>query len=271
MLTALPLSAHEFWVEPNHEFGQENSLQLTYLNGHGFAGDVQMPHGDTTRKISVETSSAIQNIGKQQQFYSEESLTLKELPADSRAIGLELTESVHRYNTLADFAQFAREEGHPWAATKHKQRDLPEVGFSELVRRYTKTLLCMDDGNGDSPVMGLGVEWLVSDTSIVSYGKNKTWGAKLLVDGKVTRNHPLHVFYRAENGAVRVSKHTTDRSGWVDIPDYGSGEYLLNTVVLGTPSIRESLKFGTVWESRWGSVLFDTSRECDMESGEIRS
>lgn len=268
--------AHEFWLEPE-PYKDTGPLTLNFYNGEGFAGRKVSMHAESTRRLTLHNAGRSTALDMPSDNRGSYSVTVPKPRAGTSVIVFESSPTLHRYENFQEFKTFTTAEGLDWAVGQHRRRQLPDDYFSEIVKRYTKTLICRGEPTGSDQVLGLDVEltamfnpFAQHDANDRSVENEQRWSVQLTLDQQAAKDHQITLFHRNASGQINLHRLKTDRNGVAKIPRLGQGDYLLNAVNLRTPSIRNSLRYGAVWESRWSTLLFSVGKHCN-EAGYTKS
>ncbi|MBX2826015.1 MAG: DUF4198 domain-containing protein [Gammaproteobacteria bacterium] len=273
-----PVLAHEFWLE-TAQSQQDSALYAKFYNGEGFRGESVAQQAQTTRHYYVYNDNTGTRTPIVQQATATTSQSLPQLAPGLSVIAYQSTDALHRYKSFQEFSHFARAEGLHWAIDSHRSRQLPESYFSEIVKRYSKALVCLDHATGSDRMLGLDLELTLKfnpfDKPInrtaqiqpVAAGDDLDWKVQLTSVRDRVQGTQITLFHRNPDGLVTSHRLRTDRDGIASIPELGAGDYLLNAVTLRAPSLRDSFKSGAVWESHWSSLTFSYGQACYHSGG----
>ncbi len=237
-VTALPLTAHEFWIEPG-SFALEPGAALSaqVLIGEGFRGAPQRfePRAfaraiwsgpDHAKELSIlpirDGAPRLAPFGSGQHILAVQSHPSTHVHASEAAFqayldGIGLTGRVN-------------------AAAASLRTDGQVI---EEYVRFSKTLIDVGPDPGSDRRTGLRHEWL-----------RETHGFRLYSGNRARADQPATLFCRTDaNGDVTISTWITDTSGQItpDLPP--GGQCLLNTVLLNRQPDGS-------WRSAWVSILF---------------
>ncbi|MHA7879887.1 MAG: DUF4198 domain-containing protein [Saccharospirillum sp.] len=246
-------SAHEFWIEPEQfELRSGRELRAQIRIGEAFSGDTHafFPHRfERFELINNDRTFSVQSrLGDrpaiQQRVTGDTLLTI-------------LYESRYDQLTYDDFEQFQaflELEGIGWVLDQHRTRGLPESGFSEVYRRFSKTLVAINSGQGQDQHQGMEFEWVLL-TNPYQPDRDSPLTAELSWQGEPMANALARVFIRTEN-SVDIQRLTTDEQGRVELPRVPGADYLVNAVHMVAPETDVAEQTGAVWESLWASLVF---------------
>ena len=251
-LSAIPASAHEFWIEP--ESGEVNpgdsivaDLKVgTMLNGESYpylsnrfraftvtvGGDTSTiagHDGDIPAMVEIAARPGLHIIANQ-------------------TVAFRLT-----YDDWSKFQDYLAYEGLGRFADLHHKRGLPESGFAERYTRYAKALVQVGPviASDTDAQSGMRFELVAEDNPYSP--KLQLLRVSLIWQGAPVANHQISIF--RNDGVVTRTTEMTDATGRASIPLSGDGEYLLNAVYLepvDAPPV--------VWESHWASMSFKLKR-----------
>ena len=153
------------------------------------------------------------------------------------------------YDDWSIFLQYLQEEGLQRFAAQHKERSLPEAGFSERYTRCVKALVQVGDvGSRDADiVVGMPLEF-VAQANPYRDGADQL-KVKLLWHGAPLTNWQINIF--RDTDAFAQSKIVTDDYGIAVVTLSGAGNYLLNATHL--EAVEDN---PIVWESYWATLSF---------------
>lgn len=163
----------------------------------------------------------------------------------------ETTPSTLVYREWKKFRTFAKHKDFPNIGARHRERGLPDDGFTESYTRHVKALVGVGTAEGEDLNAGMEVEFVALSNP---YTDDPSGGfAVALYYQDIPRiNAQVQVFDRAPNGIVTVTFERTNSAGQAIIPVQSGHEYLLDSVVLRTPT-----KDGeAVWETLWAGMTF---------------
>lgn len=176
----------------------------------------------------------------------------------SEADGLQIltwqsTPSTVGYRDFNDFVEFLKEEDLHWVVCRHRQRGLPDTGFSEAYSRYAKSLVQVGGGGRDRAT-GLAYEWVAQGNPYQPHDRLAAAVLPVLLLGqnKPLADTPVSIFRKTLSGEeVSSTVDRTDARGKVMIDISQRGEYLLSAVVMTEQDDHQQ-----PWHSRWVSLTF---------------
>jgi len=246
-------SAHEFWIGP-HDYrldpGQDVVADL--LVGQEFQGYRQAYIPDFTQRFEL--------IG------GERTVPVTSRAGDRPALsqplaGPGLWVIVHEtsdfrlfYDDAETFRTFVRHKDLRGTLEAHAARGLPAVGFSELYRRFAKSLVALGPGEGQDRQVGLRAE-LVAEVNPYAPGFDGQMRVRMLFEGAPRADQQIEVFERAATGEVAIATYATDAEGRAAIAVQRGREYLLDAVVM-LPLEADDPATDPVWHSLWASLSF---------------
>ncbi len=171
----------------------------------------------------------------------------------------ETKDKVITYQTLEKFKSFAEKKGYPKAGQRHLDRDLPEEKFKEIYRRYAKSIFTVGSCQGRDRRLGMAVEIIALTKPCAGSGEMVLQFER---DDRPWAEAYVTVMAKSlEGGAddVMESHHKTGADGRLRITTETAMAYLIDAVSLDAidPSTDAS---GAVWQTRWASLTFATSK-----------
>ena len=249
MVTA---AAHEFWLEPlNFKVAQGANLQAHIKVGEGLDGDTYafFPNNFERFDLTVNDSTGV----LKNRFAQKPAVDQASIESGLHILTYQSKPSRLRYKKREIFEKFLKAEGIEWVLQAHEERKLPPLDFTELYKRYAKSLIKVGDGKGQDRLMGLLFEWVVLDNPYTESDK-KAVTLQLYFDGKPFPNSIVNVFVRRGADEVKQIKLKTDTDGKVDVPVSEGGVFLINAVHMIEPDAAST--DGAEWMSLWASTTF---------------
>lgn len=242
--------AHEFWIAPlTYQIEEGAAFSAELRQGQNFIGGrfSYLPARFFSFDITHDGSTApvAGRIG--------------DLPA-IKSVQLEpgLTTITHyskptslEYDEFGKFEAFVTTHGLERLIARHRERDLPEQGFTERYRRTAKSLVQVGDAPGADTAVGMPYE-LVAEANPYQFGGD-TLPVRLLWQGQGEPRTVIQIFVEgSDTGPQRV---LTDDEGRAEIPIRPGVVYLLNAVhIIELEGVPE--ENNAVWESYWASLTF---------------
>lgn len=250
-LLALPLSAHEFWIEPR-EFQVETSepVEARFLNGQNFeGGELAYFQTQADRFDIVQNAQSAPYTGR-----------MGDIPAVQLPDGVQdgllvlAYESVPaslKYKTWQEFQAFADHKGFADIQERHRARGLPDKDFFETYSRHVKTLIGVGEAAGRDRALGLQTEIVALDNPY-RLADTRDLRVQVLYQGKPRDAAQLEVFDRAPDGQVTVTTQRTDADGMATVRVTPGHAYHLDSVVLRPAPDKDR----SVWRSLWAGLTF---------------
>ena len=254
IIMAQAVSAHEFWLEPlSFEIDSGSKLEANIKVGQMMDGETysyypnnferfDLTVGDTTKPVKgrFAQSPAVEQVVDKSGLHI---LTYQSRP------------STLRYESREIFESFLKNEGIEWVLEAHKKRGLPELEFTELYKRFAKSLIKVGDGAGQDRVMGLPIEWVVENNPYTTENLEAV-SLKLLYQDKPFVGSHVVVFTKLNDEVTRQT-FTTDKEGRVSIPTGKGGVFLVNAVHMIEPTKEQSGGKDAEWMSLWASTTYE--------------
>lgn len=249
--------AHEFWISPQTYQvapGGEIIAELRVgekLKGAGFP---YIP----TRTARFEILQGDTRLDPQARIGDRPAL---QRVVDTPGLAIvvhETADTFLQYPSWEKFEAFTSQKDFAWAQDMHRDRGLPEHGFTEVYRRYGKALVAVGDGAGADRPIGL-------DTEIVAlanpYTDELSGGlpVRVLHFGAPRSDVQVTLFARGADGTVSTSLHRTDGAGVAVLPMVAGTEYLVDSVIL--EPLEPAAEGDPVWYTLWASLTFRTPDE----------
>lgn len=245
--------AHEFWLEPlSFKIEQGANLQANIKVGQGLEGETYafFPTNFERFDLTVNgTTRLLKNRFAQKPAVDQasEGDGLHILTYQSRPSKL-------RYEKREVFEKFLKDEGLEWVLAAHEKRGLPPLEFTELFKRFSKTLIKVGDGKGEDRQMGLPFEWVVLTNPYTDPAIEKVT-AQLFFKGEPFPNSAVNVFIKRHDKVNQVQLKT-DEMGKVEVSVDEGGLFLINAVHMVEPQKALASSTGAAWMSLWASTTF---------------
>ena len=253
-LTAAPLGAHEFWIEPSeYQVSANGNLRGDIVNGQEFEG-TKLPY------VPQRFVHFVNYVGGERQNVEGRTGDLPAMDVAPVAEGLNVVAYQARsatvdYETWEKFQKFVDHKDFGDVLSVHQARGLPMDGFKEIYSRYSKTLIGVGNAAGADSRIGMLTE-IVALTN--PYTDDLSGGVQVQVFYKndVRPNTQVEVFIKAPDGAVSIELYRTDDRGIATVPVVSGNSYMVDAVVLREPSESFAAQSGAVWETLWANLTF---------------
>lgn len=250
---SLAASAHEFWLEPlSFKVAQSANIQAHIKVGQGLEGDSYsfFPANFERFDLTVNDSTSPLN----NRFAKKPAVDQPTEASGLHVLTYQSKPSKLRYEKREVFEKFLRAEGIEWVLKAHEKRGLHPLDFTELYKRYAKTLIKVGDGKGHDRLMGLPFEWVVL-TNPYTESPLKTVTAQLFYDGKPFAESAVNVFIKRED-KISQAQFKTDEEGKLDVSVIDGGLFLINAVHMIIPDKAIAISADAAWMSLWASTTF---------------
>lgn len=162
-----------------------------------------------------------------------------------------------KFRTWEKFESYARKSGLQTILDRHlaEKRPMPseEKPLIELYARFAKTLLTVaGDTRAVDAQTGLRIE-LVAKANPLSLSAGAAMPVQLIYEGKPLAGATVHVFNRIDSEIAHSL--VTDRDGMAQIPDDGTGPYLLNAIHM-IDATKDSKGDPAHYQSFWASLTY---------------
>lgn len=249
--------AHEFWLEPlSFKIDKGANLKAHIKVGQGFAdGDTYGYYPTNFERFDLTVNDSTKPL--KNRFAQKPAVDQTIKRSGLHILTYQSRPSKLRYEKREVFEKFLREEGIEWVLKAHEKRGLPRLDFTELFKRFAKSLIKVGDGEGQDRLMGLPFEWVVL-TNPYSIVSRKTVEAQLYFDGKPFPNSTVNVFVRRGKQVDQI-KLKTDIEGKIEVPVRKGDLFLLNAVHMIKPDESIASPSEASWMSLWASTTFSTN------------
>lgn len=259
-LWAPALQAHEFWVEPlTYRVAPGAEVSIDLRVGQMLDGRSYPYLSPKFARYQVTDASGVHDLSGIEGDLP--SVVYKASVPGLHVIAYHAQPERLTYDSFQDFADFVVEEGLTSIVARHRERGLPDTGFTEAYSRNAKALVQVGpvmDGQTDL-VTGLPFELVALENP---YDRGVTLPVRLLWDGTQVPGAQVALFWRNAAGAVERSTYITDMNGVISVPLGGGGTYLLSAVHLEETAAES----GEVWHSTWASLTFGVT-DADKPGG----
>lgn len=247
---AWPAPAHEFWIAPERfQPAPDENIIAHFKNGENFTG-INLAFFER-RSIRFELAWDGQRIELMPRMGDLPALD-HPAPGDGLVVvAHETAPSTISYREWEKFQAFADHKDFVGIRDRHRDRGLPETGFSESYTRHAKALVGIGSASGRDEVLGLETEFVALTNPYVD-DVDAGFQVQLLYNGEPRVQAQVEVFDRDAEGIVNVTLHRTDDQGRVTIPVLSGHTYLLDAVVIRDGP--EDAKH--VWETLWAALTF---------------
>ncbi len=254
VFTAAPAQGHELWIEPeDFTLRKGQPLSAHIFIGETFEGAPMSWFPDRIARAEIllgETSLPITSrLGDRPAIHTQSAQN------GLGIIVVETTPSRLTYREWARFEKFVAHKDFPTALQDHRDRGLPETGFTEIYTRHVKSLVAFGDGKGSDRQFGLETE-IIALTNPYTDDISRGVPVQVLYLGEPRADAQVEVFEKAGED-IEVFTLRTDPQGKVMIPVKPAHSYLLDAVVLRDTGA-ESPAEGPVWETLWAGLTFRT-------------
>jgi len=250
---SLTASAHEFWLEPlNFKVEQGENIQAHIKVGQGLDGDTYAFFPANFERFDLTVSDNTSPLANR--FAQKPAVDQSAKSEGLHILTYQSRPSKLRYDKREIFEKFLKAEGIEWVLKEHEKRKIPPLDFTELFKRFAKSLIKVGDGKGQDRLMGLPFEWVVL-TNPYTEPALKTVTAQLFFDGKPFGESAVNVFIRRD-GKVSQVQLKTDKEGKVDVSVADGGLFLINAVHMVIPEGEVARQSKAAWMSLWASTTF---------------
>ena len=243
------VSAHEFWLEPfNFQVMEGDNIQAHIKVGQQLEGDTYGYYPANFERFDLTVNG--KTVPLKNRFAQKPAVDQQTTHSGLHILTYESRASKLRYENREVFEKFLKNEGIEWVLAEHEKRGLPTLAFTELYKRFGKSLIKVGKGKGQDRLMGLSFEWVVLSNPYTDLPKEKIT-AQLFFEGKPFPDSAVNVFVK-RNGTVEQVKLKTDKQGKVNVSVVEGGLFLVNAVHMIDPVSSSK----AAWMSLWASTSF---------------
>lgn len=250
-LSTSGLNAHEFWIEPEtHQVDPGGTAVVDLRVGEMLKGRSYPYLSHKFESYTVTDRSGTRALAGNEGDIP--SIRFRPEAPGLRIVAYHAKAEQVTFDEFESFAEYLTEEGHGAAISRHRERGLPEAGFTEAYTRNAKALIQVGpaDPAETDRATGLPFELIARENPFALTVPNLT--VSLLQDGEAAANAQIAIFQKTgpENVERRIVR--TDAAGNAEVSLAGGGQFLLSAVHLEEAPAES----GVVWRSTWASLTF---------------
>ncbi|WP_412049409.1 DUF4198 domain-containing protein [Hoeflea sp. Naph1] len=246
-----PVSAHEFWLEPqDFTVAPDSEITADLRVGQNFKGDAfpfipsrfqSFMRYDHLGEISIEGTAG----------------DIPALTVSPRGEGLTIVTYVSvgqqlLFRDWVKFGEYLALEGLDTVAARHDARGLPRDRITEIYTRCAKTLINVGDASNDQDhATGMQLE-LIAGQNPAALTPGAEMSFTLLWEGQPSANRQVALFRRDDKGDALRTLTRTDDNGVARFIIATAGTYLAAAVQMTEPSADQDVD----WQSFWASLSF---------------
>lgn len=251
---ALPLSAHEFWIDPVAHVVEPGEPVVAALRvGQLYEGSSMSFLPPNFTRFEIVEEGEVRSV--EGRAGDRPALTVEAPQSGLLVVLHETTPLTLTWDAWEDFEAFVRHKDAAWTIARHREAGWPEKDFREVYTRHAKSLVAVGDGEGEDRRFGLEVELVALENP---YTGEMTDGIDVALwrDGAPWREAQIEVFEKASDGGVKVATVRTDEEGRATVPVRSGYRYMLDAVALREAESDVALERGALWESLWANLTF---------------
>lgn len=254
LLLALPVAAHEFWIDvTEYRVAAGETIEARLRNGENFAG-IALPYLEPRfERFDLVLGDQVTPVASR--AGDNPAMNAAPLGEGLHVVAYQSSVSSLTYTDFAKFQAFVDHKDLGDARAQHAARGLSFEKFAEAYIRFPKALIAVGHGRGADQEVGLETEIFALAnpyTDDVSNGLP----VRLLYQGAPRANEQIEIFAQPPEGEVQVSLIRTDDKGEALIPVAPGYRYMLDAVVLRAPSAELAEARDVVWETLWATLTF---------------
>lgn len=252
-LLASPLSAHEFWIEPEgFELPEGEPVKAALLVGSELKGAVYSYNPMNFTRFEIFTDAGAETV----EGRAGDRPALNMVPQGS---GLATIVHVTRdykltYSDWEKFTGFCEHKDFEWAIARHLERGLGQERVRERYSRHAKSLVALGDGAGQDREVGLVTEIVALANPYVD-DVSDGFPVRVMYDGKPRADVQVELFERSPEGEIDIRYYRTDGDGRAEVEVRPGHFYLVDSVVMRELEVVEEKD--PAWESLWASLTFE--------------
>jgi uncharacterized GH25 family protein len=252
-LAGTAISAHEFWLEPQHFYLQKGeTLTLKFLVGEDFEGENWKGNRSSVESLKLYYNDIVDNLEPLiPDSLGGDSLNLQFFDEGTAMIAYH---STNKSITLkpAKFLEYLEEDGIENAIQYRQEHEETDSAGRELYQRCAKTIFQVGAKNDHSydRVCGLPTEF-VPLSNPYSLKKGEQMLVKILIEGKPASGLKIKTWHRL-NGKTTKNELVSDSSGIIQFPVSRSGKWMVSNVTMKRLENNEKAD----WQSFWASLTW---------------
>lgn len=255
LVAALPLRAHEFWIDPVvYQIAPGEHMVAQLRVGSEFQGSMQSYFPQRFARFEVRMGESARPVEGR----------IGDIPAMDMVIeGEGLAVIVHetkgdilRYRERRLFEEFVAHKDLGDVLQRHAARGLPELEFREAYTRYAKALVAVGAGEGSDAPVGMKTEIVALANPYVD-DLSAGLAVRVLYEGAPRADAQVELFAKDAAGEVTITLHRTDADGVAVLPVAPATEYLVDAVLMEDTG-NDDPEAGAVWHSAWAALTFRT-------------
>lgn len=247
--------AHEVWITPQSYYSKtQTQVQADIRNGQNFVGDALRYRPNKIEALGFLTETDFLPITGR---LGDQPAIQTDAPIAGQNILIYQSQPEKLfYKKFEKFADFVTEKADKDLLEIHKQRGLPEAGFTETYTRFAKTILVRDipkKGIADR-YSGMEVEFILEKTWLHKEARDSL-PIRLFYQGRPLAGAKVTVFEKSPDSKISRKTYLSDKGGYVYVTPVSGYEYLIDHVTI-RPIDPDKNPYGAVWESLWASLTF---------------
>ncbi len=252
---ALPVFAHEFWIEPEqYEITVGDMLKADLRNGEKYKGNRLYYLKHRFKKFEIHNESGIHKI--EGSDGDQPALAFKTSEAGLHILSYQSVFDMLTMEKWEKFVSYLNNQGLDGIEKRHLERGLWQAYINEEYARTIKALVKVGHGKGADRLTGLPYEFVAQEnpyTMKLDAEKPNFLTVRLFLDGKPQANKQVLIFQN--NGEITEQNIRTDAQGFAKIPLAGGGKFMLSSVHMYEGDDDSNTKIPE-WYSYWANLTF---------------
>ena len=248
------VQAHELWVAPTqYQVARGEKIVADLRNGQDFRG-VKLPY----LAMKIERFDLTNGVDAAEIVMRNGDIPALVVPALGEGVNIlayQSNLSKVSYQTWGKFDEFVTHKDLGVTLADHLAKAFPVENFSEVYRRYSKSLIGVGNAKGMDTQLGMFAEFVALTNPYIA-PPDQGFALQLNFGGQPSAFKQVEVFDKAQDGVVAISIVKTDALGRAIIPVQAGHEYMLDAVYLRSPEQALGEKWGAIYESLWANLTF---------------
>ena len=241
--------AHEFWIEPEEfHIKNEEAFKANLFVGEDFEGSLISFSNKYLKKAFYFSGTSQIKKRINGRLGDIPAINIPKLENGINIIQIETGMNYVNYKNLLKFELFSRKKGYPEAIAEHKKNNYP-VNFNESYIRYAKSLVSVDNFDGNDVDTNMELELIFLDNPLINLKESKR--VMLEYQNKILTDHQVSIMSFNED-QFKKEFLKTNNEGYLNYFFKKDKKYLIESVVIIEGSNKKKDKYAK-WHSLWTS------------------